>query len=348
MSRTHSESPVHSMPAGVQTAARDYVAGARHGLAAMASLKLTLIVMIAFAIGILVYYFNWVRSVWTLVVPLAAFAANLGAAVISNPVFRRQPALLTFHLALIAVVLLIGVGRLTSLKGQLELSTGEAFAGQLSQMESGPWHPMGLDRAAFINDGFTIDYSPGVRRDETRNAVSWSDDSGRLQRAVIGDQLPLVRNGYRFYTSSNKGFAPLFTWHPAGGAPQRGTVHLPAYPMHEYRQALDWQLPGSEITAWVMLQFDETLLDPARSWQFRLPAQHKLIVRIGDDRRELKPGDRYELANGTLRYEGLTTWMGYTVFYDWTLPWLLAACALAVASLAAHFWKKFASHAWDA
>ena len=314
----------------------------------LASLRLTLVLVALLAAGVLAYYAGAVAGTWTLAVPLALLALNLAAAVASNAAFRRQTALLVFHLALLAVVLLAAAGRLTYLKGRLELSTGETFAGELSQSERGPWHVSRLRDAAFANEGFTIGYSPGVRRDETRNAVAWTDAAGAPQRAVIGDQQPLVLAGYRFYTSPNKGFAPVFVWQPKGGAPRLGTIHLPAYPVHEYRQALDWTLPGSDLRVWTMLEFDEVLLDPAKPSQFRLPGRHTLVVRIGEDRRELAPGDRIELAEGALVYSGLTTWMGYTVFYDWTLPWLLAACLLAAASLAWHFWRKFAAQAWDA
>ena len=205
-----------------------------------------------------------------------------------------------------------------------------------------------ISEVTFTNHGFTLDYSPGMKRDQTRNAVSWNDAAGREQRAVIGDQQPLVLNGYRFYTSANKGFAPLFIWLPARGVPQRGTIHLPSYPIHEYGQALEWTPPGTEVRLWVMLKFEEALLDPAKPWQFRLPREHALVLRVGEERRELKPGERYLLPQGMLVYEGLTTWMGYKVFYDWTLPWLLASCLLAVVSLTWHYWQKFAAQPWEA
>ena len=47
------------------------------------------------------------------------------------------------------------------------------------------------------------------------------------------------------------------------------------------------------------------------------------------------------LDEGILVYEGLTTWMGYKVFYDPTLPWLLAAALVAIAALGAFFWRRF-------
>ncbi len=317
-------------------------------LSRLASLKLTFAALALFAIGVVGSYAGALAAPWVLAAPLSLLALNLGAAILVNPVFRRQTALLVFHLALLSIVLLVAAGRLTYLKGQLELSTGETFAGELSQSESGPLHRWHLDEAAFVNDGFSIAYSPGIRRDDTRNTVRWTDAAGQVRHDVIGDQRPLVLGGYRFYTSSNKGFAPVFTWHPDGGAAQRGTIHLPAYPVHEYRQALDWVLPGTAIQAWTMLQFDEVLLDPTQPSQFRLPERHTLVMRIGAERRKMSPGEGLHIAQGVLVYEGLATWMGYSVFYDWTLPWLLAACALAVASLAWHFWAKFSAQPWDA
>ncbi|MBK5104979.1 MAG: cytochrome c biogenesis protein ResB [Burkholderiales bacterium] len=314
----------------------------------LASLKVTLTIFALLGASVIYGYSTHGSSEWFLAAPLLAGGLNLAAAVLTNPVFRRQTALLTFHLALLALVILAAAGRLTYLTGQLELAEGEVFAGQLAQSESGPWHRLQLERAQFVNDGFTIRYEKGVRRAETRNAIRWMDDAGNEQYAVIGDNEPLVRHGYRFYTSFNKGFAPVFLWYPADGStPRRGTIHLPSYPIHEYRQALDWTLPGTQLALWTMLQFDEVLLDPEQVSRFRLPERHTLVVRVGDIRQELVPGARMSLPQGVLVYERLSTWMGYTVFYDWTLPWLFVACMLAVASLAWHFWKKCAAQPWD-
>ena len=314
----------------------------------LASLKLTLVILAALGVAIIVAYLSAAPITWMLAVPLTAFALNLAAAVAINPVFRHQAALLVLHLALIAILLLIATGRLTYLKGQLELAEGEVFDGQLTQEESGPWHPLHLGEARFSNDGFTIDYAKGVRRGNTRNQISWATPGGKIQQAVVGDQTPLILAGYRFYTSHNKGFAPAFIWHPNSGAPPvLGTVHLPAYPLHEYKQAIEWTPPGSKTPLWVMLQFDEMILDPAKPSEFRLPTKHQLVVRVGDERRELKQGDAMRLAEGILVYSGLRSWMGYTVFYDSTLPWLLAACILAVVSMAWHFWNKFLNRPWD-
>ena len=319
------------------------------GLRLLGSLKLTLLILVALGAGIVVAYRNETKTIWPLVLPLVLCAINLLAAIASNAVFRRQLPLLMFHLALLSIILLVATGRMTYLKGQLELVDGQEFDGVLTREESGPWHRNGLAQVHFVNAGFAIDYAPGVRRGATQNKVRYQDANGLPREVIIGDNTPMILNGYRFYTSFNKGFAPVFLWYPAASpaAPVLGTVNLPAYPIHEYRQALDWVLPGTQIKAWTMLQFDEIILDPEKPSNFRLPEKHVVVMRIGEQRQELTPGQSITLPEGRLQYQGLRAWMGYTVFSDWTIPWLLSASLLAVASLGWHFWRKFAARPWN-
>lgn len=315
----------------------------------LASLKVTAACLVLLLAAVVCAYFTRVGAAWTLALPLALCAVNLGAAILTNPLFRRQGALLSFHLALLAIVVLVAVGRLTYLKGSLELSQGEWFDGHLTEQEAGPWHPDRLSRVRFANEGFDIAYDPGIKRGPTQNRVRWMEPDGTSGSGLIGDHHALVLQGYRFYTSFNKGFALVFRWHPAdGAAPVSGTVHLPAYPLHESKQALAWSPPGSGLSLWTMLQIDETVLDPARASTFHVPDHHRVVVRIGEDRHELRPGEQLELSQGTLVYTGLSTWMGYAVFYDATIPWLLAAAALAVASLALYLVRRYAARPWTA
>ena len=332
-----------------QTPASPVAGGfAARWLRQLASTRLTLAVIVLLALGVMTYEPSAGRGTWLVVAPLTLGALNLIGAILSNGVLRRNTALLMFHFALLAIVALVAAGRLTSLKGQLELAEGETFSGQLTQSESGPWHRPHLEKAAFRNDGYSVRYAKGVKRAETRNAVQWLDDNGHVQHAVIGDHTPLTRHGYRFYTSFNKGFAPVFVWQGRGAAPLRGSINLPSYPIHEYRQALAWTLPGTQTPVWTLLQFDEVLLDPERPSELRVPKQHTVVLRMGDARYEMTPGMQIALPEGVLTYERLALWMGYTVFYDWTLPWLAAACFFAVAMLAWYFRRKFAAQPWDA
>jgi len=273
---------------------------------------------------------------------LGALALNLCAALFVHPLLRRNAPLLVFHLALLAVVLLVAAGRLARLDGRFELVAGEPFDGQLIDHEAGPLYVQRLQRLAFRHDGFTIDYAPGRRRGATRNAVAWLDADGREQRAVIGDHRPLVIDAHRIYTTSNKGFAPLLQWRPARGDAQRGAVHLPSYPLHELTQSREWTLPDGRAV-WVQLQFEQAPIAPDAAAQFRLPDVHRLVVRVDEQRAELAPGAVMALPGGVLVYEGLRPWMGYRVTHDPSLPWLLAASLLAALSLAVHYVVKFSA-----
>jgi len=313
----------------------------------LASVNLTLAGLALLGFGVALYAANASPSPALVVGPLALLMLNLLAAVATNRVFRANLPLMVFHSALLAIVVLAAVGRLTHFKGQVELAEGEVFAGEVAATDAGPLHRPALDRVRFVNDGFTIRYAPGLKRAETRNTLRVFDEAGGVTERVIGDNEPLQAAGYRFYTTFNKGFSLVFRWFPRdGAAAERGTVNLPAYPAHEFEQALEWKLPGGP-RLWTQLQFEQAPLDPARESVFRKPGAHLVVLRIGEGRWELQPGQQVRLEEGVLAYEGLTTWMGYNVFYDWTMPWLIAACITAVAAMGWHFARKFAGTPWD-
>ncbi len=276
---------------------------------------------------------------WPLAVIIALLSINLLVAVALHPAFRRQLPLLVAHLALLVLVVAVAAGRLLSLDGRFELTQGEPFDGTLLDRAAGRLHVDRLERLSFRHEGFEIDYAPGLRRGATRNTVTWQDDEGRPQRGVIGDHRPLVLDGHRFYTSSNKGFAPLLRWEPVAGEPQLGVVHLPSYPLYELSQSRTWLLPDGR-EAWVMLRIDEKLIDPEAAARFRMPQQYRLIVRVAEQRAELRPGEALALPGGRLVFEELRTWMGYRVAYDPALPWLLVASLLSPLALAVHYLQR--------
>ena len=316
-------------------------------LLALASLKLTLVGLLLLGLTtLMVFPIERSATTW-LAAPLLLLALNLMAAVATNRVFRRQMPLLVFHLALIVLVLLAAAGRMTYLKGQTEVTEGAAFEG-LTGMQAGPWHGGRLDQLYFVNDGFEISYVAGPVLDRNVSRVRWRDARGQEQRGEIEQNQPLVLLGYRIYPTSNKGFAPLFVWHANQQQPLLTSVHLPSFPANANAQAQTWRPPGSKEDIWLMLGVEQNLIPSDRASLFRLPDDRKLVLRHRDVRYELQPGERLTLPDGTLEYRELRTWMGYRIFYDWTSPWMLAACAMAVASMGWHFSKKFASTPWNA
>jgi cytochrome c biogenesis protein len=309
------------------------------------SLRATLVLLVLLTVAVIWVVYNPAQATATLALPLGLLALNLTASILSHPLFKRWPGLLVFHLSLLLIILLVAIGRMTYLKGWTEVTEGAAFKGELTGGEAGPWHPWHLDEVVFVNEGFEINYQPGPRRTHTYNRVGWVED-GNVKRIVIGDQQPLVLEGYRFYTSFNKGFAPHFTWQPAGGEAVSGNLHLPSYPANKHRQTAEWAPPGSQAPLWFMLSFDEEILSRELPSVFHPPEQHRLVVREGERRFELAPGESLSLQEGQLVYHGLKSWMGYTVYYDWTRPWLVATCLAAVFGLGWHLWERYFCTPW--
>jgi cytochrome c biogenesis protein len=310
---------------------------------ALASTRVTLVALAAIAAAVTAHSAVEGGMPNLLAATFGFGALNLAAALLVQPRLRADLPLFVFHLALLALLSLAALGRLTALTGTLELAQGEVFDGQLLTREAGLLHPDRLARLRFVNDGFTIEYAEGWRRGRTANAVRVFGAGGEVKSLTVGDMDALVIDGYRFYTTPNKGFAPVFRWVPRGGEPMlRGAVHLPAYPAHEHRQAQGWRIPGTPHEVWVMLELDRPALDPTRPSRFRIPDSHRLVLVAGGARHELSAGQPVSLEGGVLVYEGLVAWMGYKVFYDPTLPWLAAAALVAVLSLAAFCWRRFA------
>lgn len=311
---------------------------------ALGSVRLALLGMVLLAIGAALSYNNPVSTpVWVLVAPLVFLAVNLLAAIITNPRINRRAGLLIFHLGLLAIIVLAGVGRLTHLDAQLEITEGSAFSPQeLTELNKGPFHSGALEKIAFVQGSYTVEYAAGMVRGLTHSQVLLPDERGGVVTKVVGDDRPLVLEGYRFYTTFNKGFAPVLTWlpDPAPGEAITGTVHMPPYPLFEYKQDSTWTPPGGkEIKLWLRLK---TGLREDAPWVLDgKGASGVLVVTTGARRVELQPGETVQLEGGKLRFERLTSWMGYKVFYDPTLHWLFASAMVAIIGLGSHFWSRF-------
>lgn len=317
--------------------------GGRHRLLhALGSTRLALFALAAIGAGVIAHSSTDGGIPGLLAGLFALGAVNLLAALLVQPRLRADLPLFLFHVALLVLLVLAAVGRLTSLTGTVELARGQVFDGQLLTREAGPLHRDGLAQLRFVNDGFVVEYAERWRRGTTTNWVRVFGRGGEVTTLAIGDIEPLVLDGYRFYTTPNKGFAPVFRWVPrAGGPQQRGAVHLPSYPMNDHRQAQTWRIPGTGRDAWVMLELERPAIDPTRISTFRVPESQRIVLVVDGVRRELEPRESVTLDDGILVYEGLTAWMGYKVFHDPTLPWLVVAALLAIASLAVFCWRRF-------
>lgn len=313
-----------------------------------ASLKLTLTGMLLLGAGAMYNYGNPMDvSEWVLVVPLAFLAINLLAAIITNSRINRQPGLLVFHICLLGTVLLAGLGRLTHLDAHLELPLGAGFhPDRLMDVNRGPLHSGDLQQIHFVQGPYTVQYDVGLKRGLTHSYVSVPNESGQWQEKIVGDDRPLIFGKYRFYTTFNKGFTPVLTWLPEQGEPQTGTVNMPSYPLFEYKQDNLWIPPGGkEIRFWLQL---ETGMDLYSAWTLDgRNASGVLVVTTDGQRQEVKVGESVALPGGKLRFEALSTWMGYRVFYDPTIQWMFFVSVFGVLGLMHYFWVKMNLQPWE-
>jgi len=317
-------------------------------LKSLSSLKITLVGMGLLFVGSILSYGNPDNTpIWVLIAPMVLLALNLTAAIATNARINQQPGLLVFHVSLLLILLIATIGRLTHLDAHIELVVGTEFeSGNLQEINAGPLHSGSVDKVQYVQGPFNVEYSPGMQRGLTYSYVNVKTVTGDWEERVVGDDRPLVIEGYRFYTTFNKGFSPILTWIPSNGEPVTGSVNMPSYPLFEYKQDNRWNPPGSdeEIKFWLqinagMKESDHWVLDGRTSTGV-------LIVTTEDKRHELQLGESVELQNGRLRFESLTTWMGYRVFYDPTIQWMFFISIMGVLGLTQYFWKKINLHPW--
>lgn len=279
--------------------------------------------------------------------PFALLGVNLLAALAVTSKLRNQAGLLGFHLSLAGLALLAAADQLLALRGHVEITEGASFDDRMVVAQAGPFHSWRLDRVRFVQAGFEIDYAPRMKRGETRSTVLLPAVGGRWREETVGDDDPVVIDDYRFYTSFNKGFAPLLTYTDRRGRTHTGSVHLPSYPLNYFKQGNEWELPGGggEVKLW--LNIPEPVYDPDGPWRFRKPENAVLVVMDGSERHELRPGESVDVGSGRLRYVELRSWMGYTISYNPLIPWILAAAAVGIICLGWHMTGRFRRVPWQ-
>lgn len=275
-----------------------------------------------------------VSSAW-LALPALWLALNLLAAMVTHRALRRG-GLGLFHAALLAAMVVAVWGRLHHFEGRVELVQGaELTAAAIEPTSIGPLNDAAWRRLQFEQGPWRVHYAPGVRRAQTLSQVR----SGG-QALSVGDTEPLVLQGHRFYTTHNKGFAPLLHWQAAaGGDAIVGAIHLPSYPLFDWKQEQRWRTPdGTELRLWLR---PDAKPDERRAYVLAPDSMAAtLVVELQGQRVELRAGESVSVAAGTLRFERLLGWMGYRVHFDPALQPLLAIALLGVAGLAWHLWGR--------
>lgn len=304
-------------------------------LTALASPKLSAMFFVVMAAAAL-----WAKepgrsTTLAMLVPFSLLTLNVVAAIVTNRRFRTDLPLLVFHLALLALILTLVAARLTYFEGQATVTAGTTFDGTLLGEEQGPLHDRRIADLRFTNLGFTENYPERGHYHTTYNRVRWVGPDGQSHIAEIGDDIPLIIRGYRIYTSRHRGFSPVFRWQSDDGSEDWGTVQLRDSNNGAFAGANEWTLPDGRV-AWLMVDAEAPAQTEGSRVRTNLGAgsdARQLVLRIGDSRSVLAPGDQLTLAGGVLTYVRLDSWMGYRIISDPTRPWLIGTVLLGVLSL---------------
>jgi cytochrome c biogenesis protein len=308
----------------------------------LASLKLTLAGLVGAIVVALMSSASPGMDIGFIVIPLALLSINLLAAIMSNKAFRVQVPLLIFHVCLLAVLLLVGIGVLIGFEGHVEMVEGEDFnASGVQATRVGAMHPSRMNDISFTQREIEVSFLPGLLRRDTRSVVSVEESGRAPQDIILNDQTSMTMDGYRFIPTFNKGFAVVVVWSDADGRLQRGSVNFPSFPRYEWKQVNTWMAPGGE-----KIRFELKLPATDRREQAWVLRSRNLPFSVEIDHgrmapRGLQAGESIQLRDGILTIEDLRVWMGYRIDFDPLLPWILAAAFAALIALAIHFQTKF-------
>lgn len=310
----------------------------------LAGRRWTVLFFVLMALASLAVAEGWVEATRLVWLPLALLVLNLGASLLVHPRFRADLPLLVFHLALLALVTLFAVARLTYVQAGTTISAGRAFDQRFDWQEIGPLHGDGLSRLRFTNLGFTENFPERGKYLATYNRVAWQDSRGNAREGIIGDDVPLLIDGYRIYTTGHRGFAILLRWTDGTGAAEYGTVELLDRGGQSFAPANDFDLPGG-LRAWAMLDLERpggTVAGQRTNLGVQsLP--HRLILRIDGQRLEFASGQSRRVGDGVVTYLGLRPWIAYRIVYDPTRPWMIATVLVAVGALVWFYVRRFAA-----
>jgi cytochrome c biogenesis protein len=311
-------------------------------LTTIASLKLTMAGLAALIVNSFAISQLPDSAIPWLVLPLSVLAANLLAALLVRQAFRKQAALLLFHVGLLAVLMLVAAGVLMRFDGSVEVVEGTAYdPGAVTARGTGWLHPARLDRVRFTQGPLEVNYLSGLRRETTHSRVFVSRADGTEVRRDIGDRQGFTSNGYRFMTTFNKGFSALVLWRGADGREALGTVNFPSYPKFEWKQRKDWTTPAGEPLT-LELKLAERVPEES-PWTLSSRDVGYEVGIFGDTVAEatVGPGEPVAVKGGEITVVDLRLWMGYRIDYNPLLPWLLTAAFLSLGAIGVHMAQKF-------
>lgn len=274
------------------------------------------------------------REAWgygLVAVPLGLLAVSLCIALVTHARLRARPALFVFHVALVCCCVSAGASAVFRFEGRLEIAEDQAFDSRdvvVTQAFRGA-RPEALDEVRFLQGPLQVEFGPGLARRRSTSVLRGAEEelsATDTQAARVG--------GFRFSMTSNKGVALVLTWRSARDAAITGAVHLPSFPVRDWKQIAEWQSPAGEM---LRFELDGLRVPMDRPWQFsRAFAQRPVRLHRAEAAIVLPEGQWVAVSGGEIRLEAVRLWIGYRVSRDPAAPWLFWSAVAGLLSLGWH------------
>ena len=310
-------------------------------LNALSGLPLTLLGLILFLGGVLPVVTGKMAATTALAPGYSLLVLNLVFAILIREKIRNSLPLLLFHLCLLLMLLSVGVSRLTYFKGWVEIAVDHPITEPSGVISKGPWHPNRFTNTRVALMDFSAEYRESGGRKSQKSVIQVGD--GKLVRVDDAETADIL--GYQFTVSNNVGFALEFMWIGNDGNLIQGIKHFPSQTAYPETQGIDLPLPGVEKPIWIGLDIVSKRQDFFTP-EFRVPDDYSYTVMAANRGESVAPNGAIALPEGRLVLNGLVPWIGYELYYDPSIYFLLFTSLIGVCALAIFLWQRQGKTSW--
>lgn len=283
--------------------------------------------------------------------------------------YLRETGNIVFHVALLAALVLIAVGRLFNYEGQVIVAEGHGFSNLVPQYDT--WKPGRLAAAGDVTpapfvvenlDKFTATYTADGQATDFAADITYKDNvDAPLKKGRITVNHPLRLEGDRLYLVSH-GYSAQITVTMPDGRVRHETANLLTSNPQTYFSEGAYSLQGptdAKQDVGISAFFAPTGFDDGSGVITSLSPQVNnpiLGIRVFDGdlgitgaprsvysidttkmtqlgMANLKPGESKTFGKVTVRFDGWSNWAGFQVSHDPAQSWLLVAAVAMVVGL---------------
>lgn len=306
----------------------------------LASLRLAAVLIANFFAVLVADAQGWIEATDPArIVLLVAMSVNLLASVATRwSPFTKKPALLLFHLALVAMIVLGAVGRLLYFEGSTAVVERERTTLAVPDSASGRFVPDRVSGARAALYELDTSYFRADDMERTRALIGLYRGEEEVLRGDVLPNEPLVDGGLRVYLNRTRGYGAVFWLEREGAPPEQGVIYFPEYVRHPEGQEQQLWLPGTSET--LSCRLAGTLPYTAEGpWSLKVAADEAVWVRLpgSADATRLGPGEAMGTPWGRLRLDSVRRYAVLTAVYDPAEPWIVGLAMFQACALGWHF-----------